>query len=90
MRKLVNTIAVTVILFLAACSSSEKPAAVGTDTISTQKTASAYTCPMHPEIISDKPGTCSICKMNLVEKTDGAGSTDSTVMDSSSHDGHQH
>ena len=25
-----------------------------------------YTCPMHPQIISDKPGTCPICGMNLV------------------------
>ena len=27
-----------------------------------------YTCPMHPEIISDKPGKCPKCKMNLVKK----------------------
>jgi len=25
-----------------------------------------YTCPMHPEIISDKPGQCPKCGMNLV------------------------
>jgi len=25
-----------------------------------------YTCPMHPQIISDKPGNCPICGMNLV------------------------
>jgi membrane fusion protein, copper/silver efflux system len=25
-----------------------------------------YTCPMHPEIISDKPGSCPKCGMNLV------------------------
>ncbi len=25
-----------------------------------------YTCPMHPEIMSDKPGNCSICGMDLV------------------------
>ena len=24
-----------------------------------------YTCPMHPEIVSDKPGNCPICKMKL-------------------------
>jgi len=27
-----------------------------------------YTCPMHPEVISDKPGKCPKCGMNLVEK----------------------
>jgi Cu(I)/Ag(I) efflux system membrane fusion protein/cobalt-zinc-cadmium efflux system membrane fusion protein len=24
-----------------------------------------YTCGMHPEIISDEPGVCPICEMNL-------------------------
>lgn len=27
-----------------------------------------YTCPMHPQIIKDKPGTCPICGMDLVKK----------------------
>jgi Cu(I)/Ag(I) efflux system membrane fusion protein len=27
-----------------------------------------YTCPMHPEIIRDKPGDCPICGMTLVKK----------------------
>ena len=27
-----------------------------------------YTCPMHPEIISDKPGKCPKCGMDLVQK----------------------
>jgi len=27
-----------------------------------------YTCPMHPEVISDKPGTCPKCNMELVKK----------------------
>ena len=26
-----------------------------------------YTCPMHPQIIQDKPGTCPICGMDLVK-----------------------
>lgn len=30
-----------------------------------------YTCPMHPEIIRDKPGTCPICGMELVKKETG-------------------
>ncbi len=24
-----------------------------------------YTCPMHPEVTSEKPGTCPKCGMNL-------------------------
>ena len=27
-----------------------------------------YTCPMHPQIVEDKPGQCPICGMNLVKK----------------------
>lgn len=27
-----------------------------------------YTCPMHPFIIKDKPGTCPICGMELIKK----------------------
>lgn len=27
-----------------------------------------YYCPMHPDFKSDKPGSCSICGMNLVKK----------------------
>ncbi|HNL38315.1 MAG TPA: efflux RND transporter periplasmic adaptor subunit [Saprospiraceae bacterium] len=29
-----------------------------------------YTCPMHPEIIRDAPGSCPICGMDLVKKVD--------------------
>jgi hypothetical protein len=28
----------------------------------------AYTCPMHPEVVSDQPGRCPKCKMKLVKK----------------------
>jgi hypothetical protein len=31
-----------------------------------------YTCPMHPEVISDKPGKCPKCGMELVKKDGGA------------------
>lgn len=30
--------------------------------------AHQYTCPHHPEVVQDKPGTCPKCNMKLVEK----------------------
>lgn len=29
-----------------------------------------YTCPMHPEVVQDKPGKCPKCGMNLEPKGD--------------------
>lgn len=33
--------------------------------------ATMYTCVMHPQVISDKPGKCPICGMRLVKKVGG-------------------
>ena len=38
------------------CSGEKKESASGTH----------YTCPMHPQIVQDAPGTCPICQMDLV------------------------
>lgn len=37
-------------------------------------TITVYTCPMHPEILSDKPGNCPKCGMQLVKKTSSVNS----------------
>ena len=33
-----------------------------------------YVCPMHPTVVSDKPGSCPICGMDLVKKEADASS----------------
>ena len=37
------------------------------------KAATGYTCPMHPEIVSDKPGACPLCGMALEPRMPVAG-----------------
>ena len=37
-----------------------------THTQEAKKTKNIYTCPMHPHVKSDKPGSCPICGMDLV------------------------
>jgi Heavy metal binding domain len=32
---------------------------------STGKSAQKYTCPMHPDVVKDKPGKCPKCGMEL-------------------------
>lgn len=39
---------------------------VTADAHAEEAAAMKYTCPMHPQIISDKPGQCPICGMDLV------------------------
>lgn len=47
-----------------------KPSSQPTST----QAATVYTCKMHPEIISDKPGKCPKCNMKLVPKKDADAS----------------
>jgi len=47
----------------------------------TTQAAVSYTCPMHPEVISEMPGKCPKCGMTLVNKPAGAAT-------GGGHDGH--
>ncbi|MFB9864893.1 efflux RND transporter periplasmic adaptor subunit [Rufibacter immobilis] len=40
-----------------------------------------YTCPMHPQIVQDKPGSCPICGMDLVAKQPANAPTASVSTD---------
>jgi membrane fusion protein, copper/silver efflux system len=50
-----------------ACGKKEQPAATATAHVE-QAAADVYTCPMHPSIVQDKPGSCPICGMALVKR----------------------
>jgi Cu(I)/Ag(I) efflux system membrane fusion protein len=88
MKNLFNICAILLVLSWASCTNSEKPVETSTDTVTHHQPHAVFTCPMHPEVISDKPGICPECKMDLVAKAAGLSTSDSTVKEH--HDKHQH
>jgi len=66
------------VIVLAACSNNKSgnaatdssAATASKDTAMMKTAAVVYTCKMHPEVISDKPGKCPKCGMDLVRKED--------------------
>ena len=66
-------------MLLTACSNNKK------GQMTTQaKSDAKYTCPMHPQILEDHPGSCPICGMALVKKSgqasEGSGISLNTVL----------
>lgn len=61
-------IAVTMMVISSSCKPKEKEQ----DTHNVSDGKQLYTCSMHPQIISDKPGNCPICGMDLIKKEGNA------------------
>jgi hypothetical protein len=57
--KLIFGLIAAMMITLAACTPKASPTAAGQGKVT-------YTCPMHPEVVSDKPGSCPKCGMDLV------------------------
>ena len=77
------TLALTSLFFATSCSDNKSTTETTTTNPSTTPTTTAtaadstaapastatqYTCPMHPEVITSKPGQCPKCGMDLVVK----------------------
>ena len=74
-------ITLVVVFATVGCQSGEQPE---TEQIGTQAGSDqviTYTCPMHPEVVSNEPGKCPECGMNLV-----AAGTEDAAMDASETD----
>ncbi len=76
MKKSIILTATIMSLILGACNSSSNkggptdknaPQTFSLDTIKLKSGVTFYECPMNPEVISDKPGQCPKCGMDLSE-----------------------
>lgn len=53
------------VLLFSSCTKNEKT----NDRAASETQHDVYTCPMHPSVISDRPGACPVCGMALVKKS---------------------
>lgn len=74
----IATIAFSLTFGFSACNNSSQKTATEETAVAKAET---YTCPMHPEVQSDKPGDCPKCGMTLIKK-ELADTTTTTSADS--------
>lgn len=72
MKNIISTFIIICSVLLFSCNSKVKQEQSVTEKVK-------YTCPMHPQIVEDHPGTCPICGMDLVKVQDT--DTDEIILD---------
>ncbi len=65
---LVIALGISGLMFVGGCGKKEEATKPTTQETPITQEKAVYTCVMHPEVVSDKPGKCPKCGMNLVEK----------------------
>lgn len=70
MKKIITLSAIAFALILSSCgnTSTSNATTEAFDTLKLKSGEAYYQCEMHPEVISDKAGTCTKCEMDLEKK----------------------
>lgn len=66
--KIIFSIITIISIFLLSCTKDSKESEHAGN-LQQQEAKEIYTCPMHPSVVSDRPGACPVCGMALVKKT---------------------
>lgn len=64
----ITSFLLAIVLLLGACKDQKKDIPATHE----HKEAEVYTCPMHPDVVRNTPGSCPICGMDLVKKETGS------------------
>lgn len=67
MKKYITILLTALLFFFTGCGQTDHKKIIPAEG-KNHKIVKHFTCTMHPEIITDKPGLCPKCGMELVEK----------------------
>ena len=81
MKMMLGSVLLTMVLVFASCGNSSSSSKEAEPEAQEEKVATVqYTCPMHPEVVKDEPGTCPECGMDLVVKNENTESEEMNEM----------